>query len=217
MLEPTALERLPLFPLPGLVFFPPTLLPLHMFEPRYRELAAWCIANRSPLAVVRIQAGSESEQLGNPPVAPVAGVGKLIFHEKLPDGRYNILLRGLARVRLLEELDRDLGFRMARAEIVSDEFPADRVGLERKTRSLKKYVTNLIPQWPQAARLLGRILERHAAPAELADYLASVLFQDPGERQKLLECVRVEERLERVQERVIHLLADTVSPGHTIQ
>src|SRR5688572_9222401 len=82
-----ALERLPMFPLPGLVLLPNTFVPLHIFEPRYRKLTA-DVLEGGRLMALAYQLGEEHEYDGPPPVAPIAGVGEVVMAQRLPDGRY---------------------------------------------------------------------------------------------------------------------------------
>jgi Lon protease-like protein len=96
------LDALPLFPLPQIVLFPGTALPLHVFEPRYRSLIEYCLESGSSLALPQIEPGHEAEQLGAPPLVRVAGVGAIVHHERLPDGRLGLVLRGLGRVEAIE-------------------------------------------------------------------------------------------------------------------
>jgi Lon protease-like protein len=90
--------ELPIFPLPNVVFFPHTLLPLHIFEPRYRKMLADCLAGERRLAVVLLRPGWEADYYGRPAVHSVAGAGEIIQSEMLPNGRSNIVLRGLGRI-----------------------------------------------------------------------------------------------------------------------
>jgi Lon protease-like protein len=126
-----ALSALPVFPLPRLVFFPGTMLPLHIFEHRYRTMIKHCLATHRALAVATLLDGPVDEHK-NPPFSPIAGAGVIVDHEELPDGRYNILLRGDARVHLAE-LPFLPPYRRARAEILDDLpgalSPADRTAL----------------------------------------------------------------------------------------
>jgi Lon protease-like protein len=114
-----ALDELPLFPLPQLVFFPSARLPLHVFEPRYRALLAHCLETHRAMAVVQITDPSDLDDEGQPRIAEVAGAGIIVEHEPLADGRSNILLQGVARVRL-EELPFRPPFRRARATKLVD-------------------------------------------------------------------------------------------------
>ena len=90
---------LPIFPLPDVTFFPHTLLPLHVFEARYRAMVMDALARDRRLAIVRLRAGFEAAYAGKPAVHAVAGVGEIVSFERLATGRYNILVRGDARVR----------------------------------------------------------------------------------------------------------------------
>ncbi|MGH7405380.1 MAG: LON peptidase substrate-binding domain-containing protein, partial [Candidatus Methylomirabilales bacterium] len=81
--------EIPIFPLPNVVFFPHTLLPLHIFEPRYRQMLADCLTGERWLAVVLLRPGWEAEYYGRPAVYAVAGAGEIVASERLPDGRSN--------------------------------------------------------------------------------------------------------------------------------
>ena len=94
------MKRVPIFPLPETVFFPGTALPLHLFEPRYVQMAADAIAGERELVVVLLEPGWENDHAGNPPVHDIATLGIIEDYEELEDGRYNITLRGAERVRL---------------------------------------------------------------------------------------------------------------------
>src|SRR5689334_24880459 len=103
-----------LFPLPGLVFFPHAVQPLHIFEPRYRQMAADALAGDRLIAPVLLRPGWEDDYDETPAVHPVACLGRVAKNQLLPDGRYNLVLRGLARVRIREELKTDKRYRVAR-------------------------------------------------------------------------------------------------------
>lgn len=113
-----ALAALPVFPLPRVVFFPGTVLPLHIFEPRYRAMVKHCLATHRAMAVATLLDGPGDEHQ-NPPFASIAGAGVIVDHEELEDGRFNILLRGDTRVRLAE-LPFLPPYRRARAEVIDD-------------------------------------------------------------------------------------------------
>src|SRR5688500_11036016 len=103
-LEAQDLTELSIFPLPNVALFPGAVLPLHVFEPRYRDLIREALAGRQVLAVARLEPGFESDYEGRPPVFEVCGVGAIESHTQRPDGRFDVALRGLARVRIVEEL-----------------------------------------------------------------------------------------------------------------
>lgn len=210
------LQRLPLFPLPSAFLFPRTLLPLHVFEPRYREMIAWCIGRRWPIAVARIEPGFERYAAGSPPLVPVAGIGEIVHHQKLEGGRYNIVVRGLARVSLTGEHPPTGPWRVARAELLPDVWPDDRPALDELVRTAHACLLRLRPHWTAIADSLGRSVHT-SDPAHLADVLASTLFEDDSERQGLLECTDVALRLWTAVERLSLLVADTAPRDEPVQ
>ena len=113
-------RRLSIFPLPGAILFPGLQLPLHIFEPRYRELVGSALAKDRLIAMIQPQRGGE-----NAPLYEVGCVGRIGDVEALEDGRYNIVLEGEARFRMLRELDVTTAFRQIEAELIDD--PEDEV------------------------------------------------------------------------------------------
>src|SRR3954464_5450973 len=89
-----------LFPLPNLVLFPHVVQGLHVFEPRYRQMTADALAGDGLIALVQLKDG-EDETAGRPAIESVACLGRIVWHEELPDGRYNLRLQGLRRARVL--------------------------------------------------------------------------------------------------------------------
>jgi len=202
------LNELPLFPLPGTVFFPNTLMPLHVFEPRYRALTRYCIQHSWPMAIVLIEPGHEAAQPGDPPVAKMAGIGHLVMREELDDGRYNIVLQGMARIKILEEQPRnERPYRTARAQLVSDFVLPDQALLQRKAMAVRSALTSLMIRDHKIREMVSAPLLETRSPAVLADALSAMIFNDPVKRQEQLACTRVHERLDRVLDRVAELLA----------
>ncbi len=107
-------DCIPIFPLPNLVFFPKTYLPLHIFEPRYRDMVTDAAAEGRCVGMALLKEGWEENYYGNPPVFPVGCVGRLVSVQQLEDGRSNILLQGLERYEIVRELH---GKRYRRASI----------------------------------------------------------------------------------------------------
>jgi len=100
--EPARGRIVPLFPLPNVWLFPKVVLPLHVFEERYRQMIEDSLDGPGRFVLGTIQAGHEGEAPGAPPIYSVAGLGEIARHERLPDGRFNILLVGLSRVFVRE-------------------------------------------------------------------------------------------------------------------
>src|SRR3989442_14240328 len=109
------LSRLPIFPLRGAVLLPYALIPLHVFEPRYRKLVRDCQAGACVLALANIPAEALHEGKQQPRVLPVIGAGVLARVDPLPDGRSNIVVRGVLRARIVEELESPEPYRLVRA------------------------------------------------------------------------------------------------------
>lgn len=202
------LSRLPVFPLPDVALFPRTFLPLHVFEPRYRALVDWCLGRRWPLVVARIAPGHERDHLGEPPLSPIAGVGELAHQERLAGGRINVLVRGVARVRLVEELPRTEAFRFVRVELIADRWPADPEPLADLLATAQACLSRLRVQGTPLADALGRAMTARD-PAYLSDAVASVVMEAPDERARLLECTDVQQRLQVVVGRLSRLVAES--------
>ena len=107
---------LPLFPLPNLVFFPRTRLPLHVFEPRYRQMVTDAVAADQRFGIVLLRPGWEADYFGAPPIYTCGTVGQIEQAVPLEDGRYNILVRGEVRFRVVGEVSRE-PYRTARVVI----------------------------------------------------------------------------------------------------
>jgi Lon protease-like protein len=208
------LDALAVFPLPNVVLLPGALLPLHVFEPRYREMAADVIAGRRRLAVARLQPGFEDDYEGRPPIHPICGLGGVMDFERRADGRYDILLVGLARVRVVAELPPTHAYRVVRAALLED-VEADGLTVAAYQRELVSLWTRLAPYLPAAVRdLCKRQVEPESAGA-FADRIAAAVVADPDERQALLEELDPGERLCRLLTRV-HSLYTALSAGKSV-
>jgi ATP-dependent Lon protease len=188
-----ALGELPIFPLSQVVLFPRALLPLHIFEPRYRALLKDALATHRAIAMGLVIAG-ELDARGRPRVASVAGAGVILEHEELADGRSNIVLHGVARVRL-EELPFVPPYRRAKGTILH-ETPtavpaADRTALLAQATS---FVQEVHKRDPSFSMRLPTSIETGA----IADLCAHHLVIDAAVRQKILEELDVAARVRLV-------------------
>lgn len=111
--------QLPLFPLPNVVQFPHTVLPLHIFEKRYQTMLEHAMETEQLIGMTVLKPGWEEQYSGNPSIYPVACLGKIVKHEPMDDGRSNILLYGLSRVRVVDILS-SRPFRLARVEALQE-------------------------------------------------------------------------------------------------
>ena len=111
-----------LFPLPDLVLFPHAILPLHIFEPRYRQMTEDALGGEGLVTIVQIRPESEGSKWTEPvPIMDVGCLGKIVRHERLPDGRFHLLLLGCKRVRLTREVPSVKLYRIAEATILEDQ------------------------------------------------------------------------------------------------
>lgn len=172
----------PIFPLPNVVLFPNVFLPLHIFEPRYRAMVADALSGDRIIGMVLLQPGHQERSEGRPPVYPIGCAGLITHSESLPDGRYNIVLRGLEKFRIASE-DHGKAYRLAQIEPVPETVPAsDRETIRAQRRRLETLLAAAIertgsdPKFPPAV-----------ADEDLVNALAQYLELEPLERQALLE------------------------------
>ena len=203
---PARLERLAIFPLPDSQLFPHALLPLHVFEPRYRALARDCLAGSRRMAVAMLEPGFESDYDGRPAVKAVCGVGEVVQSHLYPDGRYDILLTGLGRARILEELPPNEPYRLVVAERLDDHF-APGQDLSASMHSLVALCDRMATLIPSGAETLHALARQETDPGATADAIAAALLTEPDDRQQILETLDVGRRIERVAAAVSSLLA----------
>lgn len=127
---PQILGALPVFPLPNVVLLPGMVLPLNVFEPRYLDLVDHVLDSGGHLGIPLLRPGYEEDYEGRPEIEPVFGLGRLVSHQRLPDGRRFIRVEGLGRVRTLEELPARASFRELRVEPLPELAPHDGHQLE---------------------------------------------------------------------------------------
>ena len=188
-------DLLPIFPLPNVVLFPSVFLPLHIFEPRYREMVADAIASDRLIGMVLLRPGWQSDYEGRPPVYPIGCSGVITHVERMADGRYNIVLRGLERFRILEE-DHSKSYRRAIVEPIVDTAPsaADRQVLRTCRAKLESLLT-------PADRVGGDAkMPSTMTDEDLVNALAQYLDLEPLEKQALLEHACLRSRAETLVE-----------------
>lgn len=186
-----------LFPLPNLVMFPHVLQPLHVFEPRYRDMVEEALAGDRLIAMAVLAPGWEADYEGRPAIRPVVCLGRITNHQRLEDGRINLLLAGLRRARLLRELPPDKLFREAEVEILDDSYtkPASaRHGALR--RRLVKIFCQQMPGLKQLHEQLDEVLESEVPLGILTDILAFALKLKHSVKEELLGETDVRRRAE---------------------
>jgi len=185
-----------LFPLPNIVLFPEAVQGLHIFEPRYRQMTADAIHDDHLIALVLLHPGWENEYDDVPEIEKVACLGRITQAEKLLDGRYNLRLRGLSRIRIVEEVRTDKLYRMARVELMPDIVPDDITKLMELRRRLGEAILpRFDPQGP-AYHHLEELFHGDTPLGHLCDLLAFSLPLPLPFKQSLLEQPHVDLRAE---------------------
>jgi Lon protease-like protein len=165
--------RVRLFPLPNLVMFPHVLQPLHVFEPRYRELLSEAMAEDRLIAMAVLAPGWEPDYEGRPAVYPAACLGRVAAHTPLSDGRSNLVLAGLKRLRLVEELPADKPFREARAELRDDVYAAEASARQASPHGkLIGHIERLLAQSKKGKDELNQLLSGEQPLGMLTDLVA---------------------------------------------
>ena len=201
------LARLPVFPLPRVVFFPNTLLPLHLFEPRYRAMIEDCMGQGPEImAVSMLTAGTGAD--GQPTYKAVSGVGRIIAHERNANGTHNIVLRGLVRARL-EELQTETPYRVVKATPLASHGVARAADVQARMACATRVAAGVRQQHPEFS--LG--VEAGDTPELIADAIADRFVSDTDQRQAILEALDIGERLHLVTDAVGELLAMVASRG----
>ena len=185
--ELSGIMTLRLFPLGGVVFFPHTVLPLHIFEARYRRMTEDALATNRLITIVMVRPGAGVDDEGRPEIEEFACVGRIFKHERLADGRFNMLLVGLKRVRLLREIPTDKPYRIAESRIIEDiEEPSEATRSERLLDDFRLYLEPAGGVDPD----LEKIITPDLPLGVLVDILSHTLNIEPAAKQKLLaDCV----------------------------
>jgi len=184
--QEAATTRLSIFPLPGAILFPGLQLPLHIFEPRYRAMVSDALARDRRIAMIQPQTPVEGA-----PLFQVGCVGHIDQVEALDDGRFNIVLEGLMRFRIVRELEVVTPFRQVEAELIGD--PADealsaveRAGFERAARQFAE-AQGYTVDWESVSRL---------DDVSLINGVSQIAPFDPAAKQALLEADDIATRCE---------------------
>ena len=182
----------PLFPLSTVVFFPNTLLPLHVFEPRYKQMVSDVIKSEKIIGMALLKPGWQSNYYGNPDIYDVAGMGRIVSCETCADGKINIVLYGLKRVRITEII-KDRPYRLARVNILENAHGPNEEGLRAR-------IEELVVKWNFTLgekQKAHRINVNTKLPLDcLTDALGTLIFSNIFEKQMLLEEPGIEKRAE---------------------
>ncbi|MGM0575464.1 MAG: LON peptidase substrate-binding domain-containing protein [Myxococcota bacterium] len=200
-------EALPLFPLPEYTLFPHTLAPFHVFEPRYVGMLDHCLADRRLLVVAGLEPGWQERYHGTPPVFRVAGLARVVSDRRLRDGRTNIFVHCVQRVRILREREQD-AYRLVDVEPLPDLPDDGDAALVEARDRVVSLVASLARELGPDGAFLGKVLASSDDPGVLSHRLAGVVVDDPMERQSLLECMSPAVRCRTLADHVVRLLME---------
>ncbi len=193
----------PIFPLPNVVLFPHVPLPLHIFEPRYRAMIEDALLENRLIAMTLLRPGWETAgDDDRPSVFETGCLGRITVEDRLPDGRFHLILRGIARVRVVEELDVETPYRVARLEPFTDFVPPTAT-ISREHRRLE-----LLDGFRESAgesdlnELLLPMLDDSVPLGTLCDVLAHAMRLSAPAAQQLLDEADVDVRSDLLLNRI---------------
>ncbi len=197
-------SRIPVFPLPNVVLFPKTYLPLHIFEPRYRDMVSDAASSGQCIGMVLLKEGWELDYYGHPPVFPIGCVGRLVSVQPLADGRSNIFLQGLERFEIESEWH-DKPYREATIAVrprgaVTALDPAVR---QRLCTLLESYLRSHddMPTWQE-------FFHKEVSDEIFVNTLSTYLECTPLEKQFLLEADSLHQQARRLSDLIEFMMQD---------
>jgi len=192
-----------LFPLPNLVLFPHVIQALHIFEPRYCEMLTEALESDHLITMALLVPGWESQFQGKPNLGNTVCIGRIISHTPTDDGRHNILMAGLQRARIIEELEVDTSFRQAKVELIPDIVPNDfRESADAHRATLLSLFRAMIPQDAANSKTFADLLTQQLPIGILTDIIAYAVNLPVSVKQLLLGEANVQIRFETL---LVHL------------
>ena len=198
-------SAVPLFPLPNVVLFPKAVLPLHVFEERYKKMTADVLRTHRQVAMALLRPGWEKNYYGRPVIDSVVCVGSILSHERLPDGRYNFLLQGHTRARVVREVGEE-PYRQAALEPLVETDDSELDLADARRRLVELFDRDSYAALPGGSQI-RRLLATSVPTGVIADLLAfNVLADDQvALKQSLLAETSVRSRVTRTIEAVAAL------------
>jgi len=184
-----------LFPVPNLVMFPHVMQPLHIFEPRYREMTEDALAGDKLIATAQFEPGWQANYDGRPRLKSFGCLGKIVTHHRMADGRFNLLLAGVARVRIVEELPPARSYREAKVERVEDQFPTgESARIDTLHAELVESFRQALHGFEDAGEHLEPLLDGEIGLGALTDIAAYTLDLPLELKESLLGEPRIDRR-----------------------
>jgi Lon protease-like protein len=215
-MDPTILEnfdgKVRLFPLPNVVLFPRVIQPLHIFEPRYKQMVEDALDDNGLIALCLLR---PSAGYGANNVAPIFSeicIGKIIQEERLPDGRFNLLLQGVSRAKIIKEVNDDKLYRTAKVEILHDVPLPSEENANRLRAKLVKQMTKWFTQQPSAKAQLDRLVQSDLSLGNLCDVFSFALPLSVDLKILLLQLVNIEDRAMLLLEVIEQMTPEITKP-----
>ncbi|MCX5658164.1 MAG: LON peptidase substrate-binding domain-containing protein [Planctomycetota bacterium] len=181
------------FPLPQCVLLPHATVPLHIFEPRYRRMVSDALEGGRAIAMATFEGDDwKRDYEGKPPLRPTVCVAVIARHQELPDGRWNILLRGICRARIVREMPHD-PYRVARLRPTEDE-PEMEIDLIEHRRRLEDLLCDADLRRVAAVHSLQPLLRQETSTAAMIDLSIMCLVEDSEQRYAMLAEADAQER-----------------------
>ena len=195
----SALQRFsgvaPIFPLPNVVFYPHVMLPLHIFEPRYREMVMDALIGEKYIAIALLKPNWEADyESKSPEIHNTVCLGQIVHDVKLPDGRFNIALRGLSRASVVSEIDSGTPYRIGELELQPDYYSKKPV-IDRENRQ-RELLAGFREMFPHTTleQVFHQAVSADIPLGGLCDVIAHSLEISPSEAQLVLEELDVDLR-----------------------
>ncbi len=188
---------IPVFPLPNVVLFPKIQLPLHIFEPRYREMVRDAMAGERLIGMALLKGEWEKDYYGNPEIFPVGCLGKIVGHTPLPDGRCNILLYGTTEYQIDREIVDGNSYRQAQVVLREEPQPIETGTLDRLRADILALLREIIDPGSPLLKLLE---DGSIDGATWINVCCFSLNVAPMEKQTLLEAKSIDQRAARLIE-----------------
>ena len=204
-----------LFPLPNVVLFPGVVQALHIFEPRYKQMVEEAIASDGLIAMAMVKPEQLSTAGDRPALFDTVCIGKVMTHAELEDGRYNLLLAGVRRAKILEEVSFELPFRKARVELREDDEPEDSIDdlLALRQQVVDQFLEMLPSQSHLDRESLDSLLVSDVGTGQLVDLICYSCGAQPIELQQALEIDNVVQRAEFILKTMRRLAKQTADVG----
>jgi Lon protease-like protein len=177
-------STIPIFPLPTVVLFPNVFLPLHIFEPRYRQMVTETLSGDRIIGMTLLRSAAEADE-AKPPIYQIGCSGVITHVERLADGRFNLILRGVEKFRILGEEDPIPGQLYRKAHVAGVDETVDARDREALAAERRRLETRLAPLFERARA--ESFLPQTMPDGDLVNALAQYLEFEPVERQALLE------------------------------